>query len=180
VSPDNSSVGDENSSPRQPMVPVQNPSASTNERIPYTMIFYTLEGRAGKMAIPANGLLLGKKMRENFPPMSYTDTDEAKNKWCDTQLYLATFGAVSVWIPREYVLNLNSNIELAMADISPDVFDQFLLDMSLDKNKTSADELQNQITMYEHGSKKRRGTAQGWRRILTVCSLRQRWEARVY
>ena len=53
-----------------------------------------------------------------------------------------------------HVLNLNSNTELAMANVSPNVFGQVRLDMSSDKNKTRADELQNQIVMYERGSKK--------------------------
>ena len=54
----------------------------------------------------------------------------------------------------DFVLYLNSNIELAVADISAALCDQVLLDMSSDKSKASAGELQHKVDSYERRSKK--------------------------
>ena len=43
-----------------------------------------------------------------------------------------------------------------MADTSPALFEQVLLDMSSNKNKASATELQHQMYMYKRKSKKER------------------------
>ena len=84
-------TGNENSSPRQPLVPVRGQSDSTtnNKRL---MVYYTLEGRAGKMVVPDNVLLPISEMRENLPPLPYTDTDtdKARDVRHITCLYLAS------------------------------------------------------------------------------------------
>ena len=46
-----------------------------------------------------------------------------------------------------------------MTDISPDIFNQVLLEMSSDKNKASAEELKNQIELYEREAKKKRNVS---------------------
>ena len=56
----------------------------------------------------------------------------------------------------KYVNELNVEIDAALADISDDLYDQVLRDMSSDENKSSADETQQQIEMYERGAKKKR------------------------
>ena len=49
----------------------------------------------------------------------------------------------------EYVLSLNSDINDAIEDTSPDLYRRVLVDMSSNENKSSAVELQQSIEMYE-------------------------------
>ena len=56
----------------------------------------------------------------------------------------------------EYVLSLNSDINDAIEDTSPDLYRRVLVDMSSNENKSSAVELQQSIEMYERGTSKRR------------------------
>ena len=44
------------------------------------VIHYTLEGRAEKMVILSNGLLLLHKLRENMEPLTYIDTNATKQR----------------------------------------------------------------------------------------------------
>ena len=101
VSPDEEGVANENSPPRPPLVSIQPSTTAQQVKQSPTpsVIHYVLDGRAGKMAIPANGLLLVRKMRENLEPLTYTDTEEAKYKRVRTRFTAASYGSVSVWIP---------------------------------------------------------------------------------
>ena len=123
VTPYDTSAGSENTPPRQPLVSVQQlrPSAtmqSTNKPSSSTTIFYMLDGRAGLIVIPDNGLLLVSKMRKNLAPLPYTDTAKAKKRRDDTRLYLATFGAVSAWIPAQSSLITKPHLSHMRGDSS--------------------------------------------------------------
>ena len=54
-------------------------------------------------------------------------------------------GRERIQIVCTYVSDLNEKNDVALADISDDLYNQVLRDMSSDKNKSSADELQQQI-----------------------------------
>ena len=55
----------------------------------------------------------------------------------------------------KYVSGFNSDIENAMADIGCDLWKRVLLNMSSNKDKASATELQQEIDKYERGIKKK-------------------------
>ena len=54
------------------------------------------------------------------------------------------------------MLVLNSGIDEALADISPELYKRVLLGMTSKENKSSAIELQKSIEMYERGTNKTR------------------------
>ena len=109
VSSEDAGAGNENSSPRQPLVPVRDQSDSTtNNKRP--MVYYTLEERAGKMVMQDNGLLSISKMRENLLSLPYTDTDKATDVRHITCLHLAYFRAVTVWVPAHSSLYGSNNL----------------------------------------------------------------------
>ena len=111
VSPEDAGAGNENSAPRQPLVPVrdQSDSITNNKRL---MIYCTLEGRADKMVVPNNGLLPMYQRDEGEPPPCpmYTDTDKARDMRHITCLHLASFGAVTVWVPAHSSLYGSNNL----------------------------------------------------------------------
>jgi len=96
ISPDNAGENDENRPPLRSLVAIQ-PLQPRDE--PPAVIHYTLGGRAGKMTVPSNGLLLVKKLRQNLEPLTYTDTDITKRKRDNKRFRIAVFGSVSVWVP---------------------------------------------------------------------------------
>ena len=97
VSPDDTEATDENYPPQQPLVNVQ-PRQSRVD-IQQQTIHYTLEGRAGKIAVPSNGLLLVRKLRENLEPLTYTDTNKTRRNRINKRFRIAVFGCVSLWVP---------------------------------------------------------------------------------
>ena len=109
VSPEDAGAKNENSSPRQPLVPVRDQSGSTttNKRL---TVYCTLGGGAGKMVLPDNDLLPISEMRENLLPLPYSDTDKARDVWHITCLHLASFGAVTVWVPTHSSLYDSNNL----------------------------------------------------------------------
>ena len=61
------------------------------------LIHYVLDGRAGKMDIPVDGLLLLQKLRRNLEPLSYTDSAKTKKRQTRTRYVIASFGPVCAW-----------------------------------------------------------------------------------
>ena len=51
------------------------------------------------MIVPDNGLLPIREIRENLFSLPYTDTDKARDVRHITCLHLASFGAVTIWVP---------------------------------------------------------------------------------
>ena len=67
--------------PPQRQLPATHTTIQLSKKPPPTkMIHYVLEGRAKKIAIPGNGLLLLWKMNQNLEPLSYTDTAKMRKK----------------------------------------------------------------------------------------------------
>ena len=64
-------------------------------------------------------------------------------------------GIIAVILLSKYVSDLNSDIESAMADIDRDLWKCVLFDMSSNKDKASAIELQQEIANMNGGSRKR-------------------------
>ena len=56
----------------------------------------------------------------------------------------------------KYVLDLNKDIDKAMAGTDPDLWERVLRDMGSSESKASASELQQECEMYERGIKKKR------------------------
>ena len=75
---------------RPSLVPVQ---PRPNE--PFSVIYYVLDGRAGKMTVPPNGLLIASKLRRNCLP-----ANGDKNEGHVPRNYVnGTYGSNQCWIP---------------------------------------------------------------------------------
>ena len=95
-------------------------------------IHYVLEGRAGKMALPANGLLLVWKMRENLEPLHYSAIKHAK----DREKIKRVKGRQRLQMLSKYVCDLNKDVSKAVASIDPDLWERVLLNQSWAKRQS--------------------------------------------
>ena len=77
---------------RLPLVSIQ-PPQSGNE--PPATIYYMLGGRAGKMALPSNGLILLRKLRENLLPCD----DEENEMRARKEFIVGGYGPTQCWVP---------------------------------------------------------------------------------
>ena len=62
------------------------------------MIHCAMEERARKMTIPANGLPLVQKIREDPKPLYYTNSEDIKKEHFNIRLTMTTVGSISAWI----------------------------------------------------------------------------------
>ena len=116
ISPDDQSEGG-NTRSISPLVAIQ-PRRPDPKPSP-SVIYYTLDGRVGKMALPTNGLILERKLRENLLPPAYNTIDD-ENSTVMRSYCPSVYGSAAYWaptgvvgVPRHHLSRLQARAKVA-------------------------------------------------------------------
>ena len=102
ISPDGAGENRGSCPSRQPLVAIQQPLVLMRQQ-PHPniagppvmpVLHYILDGRAGKMTLPSNGLVLARKLRENLLPPDEKENDSPQKEYTSE-----AYGSAQYWAP---------------------------------------------------------------------------------
>ena len=139
--------------PQQPLVVIRRPQL---ERAKPSFIYYTLDGRAGKIILPSNGLILVRKLREGLVPADNVDENTGGRKYVSV-----ICGPNQCWVPAGITVYAANH--LARLQQRAKVFDRWVALFSKKKCLFSNQFLR---TLTEFGLHNMRGSDEGMELII--------------